>query len=126
MIDASKLTGVEMSLLALGGCVAVLGLIVGSLLWARRLSSDRPEPIWDWDELESELDAVLFSPDFLWGTATAAHQVEGGHTANNWARWEQDPGPDGKGRIQNGDVAGDACRHWDLYEADLDREEFGD
>src|SRR5688500_15410418 len=30
-----------------------------------------------------------FPPDFLWGTATAAHQVEGGNDNNDWWQWEQ-------------------------------------
>jgi beta-glucosidase len=31
-----------------------------------------------------------FPKGFLWGTATASHQVEGGNTNNNWYKWEQD------------------------------------
>ena len=31
-----------------------------------------------------------FPRGFLWGTATAAHQVEGNNTNNNWWKWEQD------------------------------------
>ena len=31
-----------------------------------------------------------FPNGFLWGTATASHQVEGGNTNNNWYRWEQE------------------------------------
>jgi beta-glucosidase len=33
--------------------------------------------------------AYHFPKGFLWGTATASHQVEGGNTNNNWHRWEQ-------------------------------------
>ncbi len=33
-----------------------------------------------------------FPPDFLWGSATAAHQVEGGNSANDWWVWEHTPG----------------------------------
>ncbi|MDP2993617.1 MAG: family 1 glycosylhydrolase [Anaerolineales bacterium] len=29
-----------------------------------------------------------FPKGFLWGTATASHQVEGGNTNNNWYKWE--------------------------------------
>jgi len=32
-----------------------------------------------------------FPRGFLWGTATAAHQVEGANANNNWARWESEP-----------------------------------
>jgi beta-glucosidase len=31
-----------------------------------------------------------FPKGFLWGTATASHQVEGSNTNNNWWKWEQD------------------------------------
>jgi beta-glucosidase len=31
-----------------------------------------------------------FPRGFLWGCATAAHQVEGNNTNNNWYRWEQE------------------------------------
>jgi beta-glucosidase len=33
-----------------------------------------------------------FPLDFLWGSATAAHQVEGGNVGNDWWVWEQTPG----------------------------------
>jgi beta-glucosidase len=31
-----------------------------------------------------------FPNGFLWGTATASHQVEGNNTNNNWFKWEQE------------------------------------
>lgn len=31
-----------------------------------------------------------FPKGFLWGTATASHQVEGGNTNNNWHKWEEE------------------------------------
>ena len=33
-----------------------------------------------------------FPKSFLWGAATSAHQVEGGNPANDWWRFEQEPG----------------------------------
>jgi beta-glucosidase len=36
-----------------------------------------------------------FPKGFLWGTATASHQVEGGNTNNNWSKWEADGHTDG-------------------------------
>jgi len=48
-----------------------------------------------------------FPRSFLWGSATAAHQVEGGNTNNNWARWESEPG-----RIIHDQKAGLACDWW--------------
>jgi beta-glucosidase len=57
-----------------------------------------------------------FPPGFLWGTATAAHQVEGQNTNNQWWDWEQQPG-----HIWHGDRSGDACNWWRNAEADFDR-----
>jgi beta-glucosidase len=51
--------------------------------------------------------AYHFPSDFLWGTATSAHQVEGGNALNDWAAWELEPG-----RIMDGDTAGLACDWW--------------
>ncbi len=36
------------------------------------------------------MPAYHFPKGFLWGTATASHQVEGNNTNNNWHRWEQE------------------------------------
>ena len=49
----------------------------------------------------------LFPNGFLWGTATAAHQVEGNNENNNWFSWENEPG-----RIFEGQRAGNACDWW--------------
>jgi beta-glucosidase len=32
-----------------------------------------------------------FPEGFVWGTATAAHQVEGNNWNNDWWAWEHDP-----------------------------------
>lgn len=48
-----------------------------------------------------------FPRGFLWGSATASHQVEGGNTNNNWARWEETPG-----KIAKDQRAGLACDWW--------------
>lgn len=58
-----------------------------------------------------------FPAGFLWGTATAAHQVEGKNNNNNWSAWEELPG-----RIHNGDKAGLACDWWGgRWRDDFDR-----
>ena len=51
---------------------------------------------------------------FLWGTATAAHQVEGGNVHNDWARFEQQPG-----KIARGERSGAASGHWDRVAEDI-------
>ena len=33
-----------------------------------------------------------FPDGFVWGPATAAHQVEGGNLNNDWWAWEHNPG----------------------------------
>ena len=61
--------------------------------------------------------AFHFPRGFLWGTATSAHQVEGGNTNNQWWNWEQQPG-----RILNGDKSGAACDWWNgRWREDMDR-----
>jgi beta-glucosidase len=49
---------------------------------------------------------LRFPKGFLWGTASAAYQCEGGHTNNQWYRWEQ------QGHILSGEHCGDACKWW--------------
>jgi beta-glucosidase len=55
-----------------------------------------------------------FPNGFLWGNATAAHQVEGGNTNNDWWAFEQE-----RGRIENGDVSGIADDHYHRYREDF-------
>lgn len=74
---------------------------------------------------------------FLWGAATAAHQVEGGNE-NDWTRWERQAAewlartaPDEFGDIPvwaevadratdpGNYVSGEAVRHYDRYEEDI-------
>ncbi len=58
-----------------------------------------------------------FPRGFLWGTATASHQVEGNNSNNNWWAWEQEPG-----RIIHGHKSGLACDWWNgRWREDFDR-----
>jgi len=50
----------------------------------------------------------------LWGTSTAAHQVEGDNRNSDWWEFEQQPG-----RIANGDTAEIACDHYHRYREDF-------
>src|SRR5262249_2845153 len=57
----------------------------------------------------------VFPSGFLWGSATAAHQVESADPpATDWAAWEATPG-----KIANGDRAGAGPDAWDRYDADF-------
>jgi beta-glucosidase len=53
-------------------------------------------------------------PGFFWGTATAAHQVEGYNTQNDWYLWEMMPG-----KIKNGDISGIADDHYHRFDQDF-------
>jgi beta-glucosidase len=62
-------------------------------------------------------EATFFFPaDFKWGTATAAHQVEGGNENNDWWAWEQEAG-----HIKGGHRSLKACDWWERAEEDFDR-----
>lgn len=57
---------------------------------------------------------MRFPAGFLFGCATAAHQVEGGNV-NDWSRWEASPG-----RIKDGSSARVAVDHWSRWRSDLE------
>jgi len=54
-----------------------------------------------------------FPDGFRWGTATAAHQIEGGNWNNDWWRWEHTPGSGCK------EPSGDACDSWHRWPEDV-------
>lgn len=57
---------------------------------------------------------ISFPQGFLWGTATAAHQIEGGNVNNDWWAWEHNP--------DSGcaEPSGDACDSLHRWREDLD------
>ncbi len=55
-----------------------------------------------------------FPAGFWWGTASSAHQVEGGNHGNDWWRFEHQPGA-----IRDGTTSGAACRHYELFDHDF-------
>lgn len=83
-----------------------------------RLHRRYPETIWDWDK--QNLNDLEFPENFMWGTATASHQVEGGNV-NNWSRWEEGNHRDGTPHIHNNDQSGQACEHYARYKEDIAR-----
>lgn len=60
---------------------------------------------------------LQFPTNFLWGTASASHQNEGGNPPNQWQRWEQE------GHILSGEACGDAADWWRRAETDFERAE---
>lgn len=55
-----------------------------------------------------------FPEGFQWGTATAAHQIEGGNVNNDWWDWEHDPASG------CADSSGDACDSLHRWREDVD------
>jgi len=81
-------------------------------------------------------DKLKFPDGFLWGAATAAHQVEGGNK-NDWSEWEKEnadrlaKNAEGKWADWQKEkfpemltaenyISGRACDHYNLYEKDFD------
>ena len=63
--------------------------------------------------------AIKFPEGFVWGTATAAFQIEGavhadGRSESVWDRFCHTPG-----KVANGDNADEACRHYEKWREDL-------
>lgn len=85
----------------------ILYLIINTLLLS---SLHATNTAWDWHTIN--VDDIYFPPQFLWGTATSAHQVEGNCT-NNWSIWENPQ------TIHDGSLSGNACDHWNLYQDDI-------
>ncbi len=56
---------------------------------------------------------LRFPDGFMWGTATAAHQVEGGNWNNDWWEWEHNPSSG------CAEPSGDACDHYYRYPEDI-------
>jgi beta-glucosidase len=56
---------------------------------------------------------IAFPDGFLWGTATAAHQVEGGNWNNDWWAWEHNPASG------TAEPSGDAIDHYHRYPEDI-------
>ncbi len=70
-----------------------------------------------WMEIRGWID---FPKDFLWGTATAAYQIEGAHNVDGKGESIWDDFCKRKGKIKNKDTGDVACNHYYKYLEDLD------
>ena len=81
------------------------------------LNKSFPDIIWNWDEID--VKNIHFQKSFIWGTATAAHQVEGNNTNNNWFQWENNLDSNSNYRIHNNQISGLTADHWNKYPEDI-------
>ena len=69
------------------------------------------------------MEKLEFPKDFLWGSATSSHQVEGDNH-NDWSEWEKSPRrieqlkKDGKNPSDF--ISGVACNSYKRFEEDFD------
>ncbi|MDX8145075.1 GH1 family beta-glucosidase [Lentzea sp. BCCO 10_0061] len=71
-------------------------------------------------DVEVGQEVLTFPPDFLWGAATAAFQIEGATTADGrgasiWDTFAATPG-----KVLAGDTGDPACDHYHRYQSDVD------
>jgi beta-glucosidase len=64
--------------------------------------------------MASDTTGGSFPEGFLWGSATAAHQIEGGNVNNDWWKWEH---TEGSGCAE---VSGDACDSFHRWSEDIE------
>ena len=58
-----------------------------------------------------------FPDDFLWGTATSAHQIEGYNENSDWWEYENNKKPNQKYPLE---PSNEACDSWNRFEEDFD------
>ena len=67
-----------------------------------------PEKHLNWESIN--LEKLEFPSEFMWGVATASHQIEG-NNKNNWSEFESN---------KKLELSGIACDHWNRWESDFD------
>jgi len=93
---------------------ALLLLYIGAIIvW------NFSQPATKWKNSDFKIVHEAFPDDFLWGTASAAHQVEGGNENNNWYKWEHTLNENNTSTIHNNDKSGKAADHWNRYPDDI-------
>jgi beta-glucosidase len=71
------------------------------------------------DVKDYEVTKAQFGPDFLWGVATAAFQIEGSHDADGKGPSIWDVFTAKKGTVKNGHHAQQACDFYKCYQDDI-------
>jgi beta-glucosidase len=68
---------------------------------------------------KTDMNKIIFPQDFIWGTATAAYQIEGAYKEDGkgesiWDRFSHSPG-----KVFKGHTGNRACDHYHRYEEDI-------
>lgn len=79
-------------------------VIIGSTVWTEEHRD------WETFDFSTLKDGSAFPKEFMWGVATASHQIEGGNT-NNWSAFEP--------RSKSQQLSGEACDHWNRRTEDV-------
>lgn len=101
--------------------IAIVVLIAICTIYVQYcIAKAEPELLWDWKKEDvSSVYKAKWPKNFLWGSATAAFQVEGNNAPSNWSMWENATDEHGKPRIHKGQKSGAACDHYNLFRQDL-------
>ena len=86
--------------------VTIAYAIIGYVIVIIMLRILFPEKHLQWNDIK--LENLNFPADFIWGVATASHQIEGNNN-NNWTQFEEQ---------EHKTPSGDACDHWNLWRED--------
>ena len=84
----------------------VMLVLIAYVLLIASLKKMFPEKHLEWSKID--LSKMDYPSDFIWGVATASHQIEGDNS-NNWTHFEEQ---------ENKERSGRACEHWTRWEED--------
>lgn len=93
--------------------VAASAVLLVTLMGAAAAAAPPASPGAELGEVAQAAGAVRFPQGFLWGAATAAHQVEGG-LENDWKAFEATPG-----NVKQGDTSAVGVGHYQRFDEDF-------
>ena len=77
--------------------ITVLVILLLLSIYVLKCHFQEKELLWDWkSEAVESIYKQKWPEGFLWGSATAAFQVEGNNAPSNWTMWEEAKDENGK------------------------------